>query len=121
MLQEFSSCHSCDKELGFENSCIYEKKLSCLECMFVKQNIKKLKLTFGSKMGKKRRRRLKFLEKDPFCFYCRRKLKLNNSTLDHKVPKSKGGKGHSNYVLSCYKCNQLKGSKNVKTFLSEKV
>lgn len=40
------------------------------------------------------------------CAYCRKPIKLNEVTLDHIFPKSKGGdKGWLNIVASCQKCN----------------
>ncbi|NMB08507.1 MAG: HNH endonuclease [Tissierellia bacterium] len=46
------------------------------------------------------------------CFYCKKDLKYRQITLDHYFPKSKGGtKEIFNLVLSCKKCNRLKGNK----------
>lgn len=45
------------------------------------------------------------------CFYCHDDLTFKKSTLDHKVPKKKNGKNnYKNLVISCNKCNKLKGS-----------
>lgn len=45
------------------------------------------------------------------CFYCRKSLNFRQITLDHYLPKSKGGtKEVFNLVLSCRKCNRLKGN-----------
>ncbi len=53
------------------------------------------------------------------CFYCHMPLTKENATMDHLHPRSKGGQGSvSNLVLSCQLCNNLKGSRNVKQFLS---
>lgn len=62
----------------------------------------------GSKNNRRARERL--LEKDPFCYYCGLKLTLDTSTLDHTIPKSKGGTDIYT-VLACYTCNQEKGDK----------
>ena len=68
--------------------------------------------------GSKKRKRL--VKRDPHCFYCRIPLNFYNSTLDHKVPKSKGGKNNiENLALSCYSCNSRKSSKSVEEFLEE--
>jgi 5-methylcytosine-specific restriction endonuclease McrA len=43
------------------------------------------------------------------CHYCKKKLSIEESTLDHKVPKSQGGKlTKKNAVLACLPCNQEK-------------
>ena len=45
------------------------------------------------------------------CQYCSKKISINDCTIDHVIPKSKGGKHEwSNIVLSCGPCNQKKGS-----------
>lgn len=51
----------------------------------------------------------KLYEKNPCCHYCGRKLTFEESTLDHKIPRSKSGKTNmKNSVLSCLRCNRLK-------------
>ena len=46
------------------------------------------------------------------CQYCYEKFCYNKLTLDHVIPKSKGGtKSWNNLVTCCSKCNQKKGSK----------
>lgn len=48
-----------------------------------------------------------------------RKLTKKNVTLDHVIPKSKGGPSNmSNYTLATYEFNQLKGNKPMKDFLT---
>ena len=43
------------------------------------------------------------------CQYCFQKFPLNKLTIDHVVPKSKGGTDdHTNRVLCCFDCNQEK-------------
>ena len=43
-----------------------------------------------------------------FCRYCRA---TNDLTIDHKVPKSKGGKDElKNYQCLCRSCNEMKSS-----------
>ena len=57
----------------------------------------------------------------PICHYCGRRLSTEQDaggelsddriTLDHIVPRSKGGSDHlENFALSCPSCNQKKGS-----------
>jgi 5-methylcytosine-specific restriction endonuclease McrA len=46
------------------------------------------------------------------CQYCGKNLTKTESTLDHVVPKSQGGIiSWDNVVLSCFDCNQKKGSR----------
>ena len=46
------------------------------------------------------------------CQYCCEKFHESKLTLDHVIPKSKGGlKSWENLVTSCGRCNQKKGSK----------
>tara|TARA_Y100000034_G_C6904889_1_gene419571 strand:- start:3700 stop:4170 length:471 start_codon:yes stop_codon:yes gene_type:complete len=46
------------------------------------------------------------------CQYCGDKLTYENSTIDHVLPKSKGGEDKwENIVLACAPCNYQKGSK----------
>ena len=48
-----------------------------------------------------------------------RKLTKKNVTLDHVIPKSKGGPSKmENYTLATYEFNQLKGNKPMKDFLT---
>ncbi len=45
------------------------------------------------------------------CFYCSRKFKFNNLTMDHLVPLARGGKStKDNLVPSCKSCNSKKKS-----------
>jgi 5-methylcytosine-specific restriction endonuclease McrA len=46
------------------------------------------------------------------CQYCREKFHQSKLTLDHVVPKSRGGKkSWENLVTCCQRCNQKKGDK----------
>ena len=46
------------------------------------------------------------------CQYCRQPFPLSKLTLDHVIPKSRGGgKSWNNLVASCMKCNQRKGNR----------
>ena len=45
------------------------------------------------------------------CAYCNKELDTKSATIDHIVPKFKGGHNvKSNMVCSCSKCNRSKGS-----------
>ncbi|MGI6705310.1 MAG: HNH endonuclease [Clostridia bacterium] len=60
-----------------------------------------------------------YYRENGLCFYCHIQLTKENATMDHLHPRSKGGQASvSNLVLSCQSCNNLKGSRNVKQFLS---
>lgn len=46
------------------------------------------------------------------CQYCLKNLTKQDATLDHIIPKSRGGKNNwNNVVLCCKKCNDKKGSR----------
>ena len=46
------------------------------------------------------------------CQYCGRRLALRDATIDHVVPRSRGGKNHwTNCVASCKNCNRRKDNK----------
>jgi len=46
------------------------------------------------------------------CFYCNDFMEEHQGTMDHQIPKSKGGRNHrSNLVLSCRGCNNAKGDR----------
>lgn len=48
------------------------------------------------------------------CQYCGNKFSYGNLTMDHVVPKCKGGhRTWTNIVSACHKCNSKKGSKTV--------
>ena len=49
------------------------------------------------------------------CQYCDKRLKKSRFTLDHVIPKSKGGKTDwNNLVVSCSSCNTKKGDELLK-------
>lgn len=72
-----------------------------------------------NKKGRRKRRIvLELLKIDPKCSYCKRPLDENSSTLDHVIPKSKGGKdSRKNFALACSTCNGYKGNLPVEEFL----
>lgn len=57
--------------------------------------------------------RMNVLIRDQFqCQYCARALTLGQLTIDHVIPKSKGGqKTWQNSVSSCYPCNSKKADR----------
>ena len=57
------------------------------------------------------KRRWKYFKAHPFCYWCEIMVSFQNSTLDHVLPKSKGGdNSKENTVLSCIPCNYKKGN-----------
>ena len=47
------------------------------------------------------------------CQYCLNKFALKDLTIDHIIPKSRGGTDqHENRTLACLRCNQKKGSQS---------
>lgn len=54
------------------------------------------------------------------CFWCGRPLR--SATLDHVVPKSKGGTlGQGNAVAACLQCNAEKGDRSAEEFVRAKL
>lgn len=48
------------------------------------------------------------------CQYCGKRGNKKNLTIDHVIPRSKGGENtYENTVASCVKCNSFKGSKSL--------
>jgi len=46
------------------------------------------------------------------CQYCGKKCSNKTATLDHIIPKSRGGKNNwTNIVTACFKCNGMKGDR----------
>lgn len=46
------------------------------------------------------------------CAYCGKKLSIRESTKDHIIPRSKGGKDEwENLALSCFRCNTVKNNR----------
>lgn len=49
------------------------------------------------------------------CQYCDVKLNINECTVDHIIPRAKGGKSSwDNCCCACKKCNHLKGDKHLR-------
>lgn len=56
------------------------------------------------------------------CHYCGVVLTEKNTSVDHVMPRSKGGEDDfSNLVFACKKCNSLKGSGDYETFKAWKL
>lgn len=48
------------------------------------------------------------------CFYCGDPAQ----SVDHKIPRSKGGQRGANLVPACHRCNQMKGDMTVDEFMA---
>ncbi len=65
--------------------------------------------------GVKFNRRNLYLRDKGRCQYCSRKVSTADFTLDHVVPRSKGGQtSWTNLVTACLSCNQRKGNRSVR-------
>lgn len=61
--------------------------------------------------GKKEKKYL-YIRDNGMCRYCGKKLKYHQGTIDHYVPRSKGGPDdYYNLLLSCKYCNRVKMSR----------
>lgn len=57
-----------------------------------------------------------YMEQRGRCYYCGQPMVMRKKrfygmqcTVDHKVPKSRGGEGGENKVAACQRCNEAKG------------
>lgn len=94
----------------------YDKKIYSVSASFPLPAVIVLR-----KVVKKTRRSLPccrkyLLVRDQFqCQYCNKLVTAKTATIDHVVPKSKGGKYEwENVVIACSPCNQKKGSSLLK-------
>jgi 5-methylcytosine-specific restriction endonuclease McrA len=54
------------------------------------------------------------------CHYCRKRIPMRNRTVDHRLPRSRGGTNErSNLVMSCKICNNVKGSRTEEEWRDE--
>lgn len=62
---------------------------------------------------RKRRKRLAVYQRDLYrCKLCGKQLTYEDATLDHVIPRSRGGSGAlNNLVTACKPCNQWKDDK----------
>lgn len=67
----------------------------------------------------RRNRKERVFHRDgPWCFYCRRLFSYAELTLDHLVPRVRGGRDTpDNLLLACEPCNVRKGSTDALSFI----
>jgi len=84
--------------------------------MFVPKIIRLIKMVRALYKNKVPYSKRNIFSRDNFtCCYCGDKLKVNECTVDHIIPKSKGGESSwENCVCSCKKCNHRKGDKTLR-------
>jgi len=64
----------------------------------------------GKRKGRYRNERLRLHAIDSHCRWCRKQLTIDDSTMDHVIPLSRGGLDNANNrVLACEKCNHDRG------------
>jgi len=63
-------------------------------------------------MSRNQRLKAKLLAEDPCCRYCEVELHQRRATLDHVIPRSRGGADAiSNLALTCKFCNMAKAAR----------
>lgn len=60
----------------------------------------------------RRKRTRLYDEQKGRCWYCGKSVARERATLDHIVPRSRGGTDcNANLVMACRRCNRMKGNK----------
>ncbi len=55
-----------------------------------------------------------------YCFYCEKKMKETNKTIDHILPIKYGGSNcFSNLAICCAKCNGIKGGYTITQLIEQ--
>lgn len=74
-------------------------------------------------IGFKKRVRFSVFERDKgLCFWCEEALTKRTFTVDHIIPRSKGGLYvEDNLVTCCHDCNNMRGSRSAEVFLYMKM
>lgn len=76
-------------------------------------------VVLSPKVARKRFRESIFEEWDWKCAYCDRQLSDRDATIDHIVPKHKGGHNtRNNLACACSDCNKAKGSMGVFEYMN---
>lgn len=88
-----------------------EEEVARQNCKVVCQVVDALcrKRNKKKKFNRSQKQRRRLLQENPFCGYCGIGLDIDTSTIDHLIPKCRGGKwSKNNLVLSCESCNRKK-------------
>lgn len=86
-------------------------KDSCITMFHCENDLLANLIVLSPKVARKRFREYIFKDWDWQCAYCDKQLDECTATIDHIVPKHKGGHNtRSNLAASCTSCNQKKGS-----------
>lgn len=76
-------------------------------------------IVLSPKIARKQFREGIFKDWEWCCAYCDKQLSSSEATIDHVVPKHKGGHStRNNMVCSCAACNRNKGSQNVFEYMN---
>ena len=74
-------------------------------------------------MAKQRQYGTRILEEKEatqYCFYCGKKMKERNKTIDHITPIKKGSSNcFSNLAVCCRRCNSLKGGYTIQELIDQ--
>ena len=94
----------------------YDKKINSPSKSFELPAVIVLKTVVKFKIATVACNRTNLLQRDGHqCQYCAKFFETKELTIDHVIPKSRGGKNTwDNLVIACKKCNQRKGSKTPK-------
>lgn len=123
-LAERPFCVKCGVKVVRDNSELINGQLWCLKCHGVKPKKSKPSPSPIPRKGKSKRRwklsltikRRRLFKADPHCSYCGCELNWGTATLDHVVPRSKGGTDSmDNLVLACQPCNVRKADQLLAT------
>lgn len=116
-------CECCGCEVNLDNSCLKRcrqdgvraTRLLCIPCGRIKHANQQI-IDRGQKEPKLNRLakiRNRWWRDCPYCAYCERRIEIFEATLDHKIPRTKGGSTcQDNLVLCCEICNQAKGDED---------
>ncbi len=94
----------------------YDKEIRSISMSIMLPKVVMVKGNHRIKKKKIQFSKLDVFERDNYvCQYCGKSLKTNEATLDHVIPKSKGGQNsYENTVCACEKCNGKKADKSLK-------